>query len=557
MKEITETELPIKHAADAANTTNNVRHANNSMDAKPSATQDVIMQDSSSRASSPQVSTSQDVLKHDERIEHSFVGEAHSTTERQGLSGSESLRAWIIVAAIAAVAFAAVLLLWTRNASSTDQAATKEGVPKAAEASSAADEHAGEHGTAEAAEVRLAPEVLASAGFEYEGVTQRPAIGLLRVTGSVEANPQGTQQVTPLVGGRVDMVTAKVGDRVSKGDLLAVIASPQIAQMHGKLHEARTAYELAERNLTRVRRAENRVAVLSAKARLDEAEATLRRTRKLVELGAGAGKDLIAAETAYKTARAEYDFQNNISLNRELQEARASVETARVDVAHIEDELRALGAPVPTGEDDHRRNTSLVAVRAPASGIVTERTINAGAGIEAGRSLFTISNLSIVFVIANIPEAGIAAVRIGTIAEITAAALNSNVIRARVSYLDPQLDEATRTARARIEISNPGERLRAGMFVEVGFQTATNQATGDEIVVASSAVQQVENRTIVFVPKDDEPGAFEIREIETGGETENYTRVVSGVKVNEKVVTKGSFTLKTQMQKGEMGDHDH
>ena len=175
--------------------------------------------------------------------------------------------------------------------------------------------------------MKLSAEALQSAGIEIEGVTQRPAVALLQTTGTVEANEQQTQQATPLVGGRIDQVRVRLGDRVRAGAVLAVISSPQIAQMHGKLHEAETQRALAERNLERVLRAENRVAVLSAKAKLDEAEATLKRVRRLIELGAGAGKDLIAAETAYKTAKAEYDFQSNISLNREVQEARAAVET--------------------------------------------------------------------------------------------------------------------------------------------------------------------------------------------------------------------------------------
>ena len=472
------------------------------------------------------------------------------SSERRTRVRFKANRTALIIGAIALVAVLAFAFLWSR---SIRNARTNE------QASAAVSEHADEYSGEEAgSEVRLEPETLASAGLEYEGVTQRPAVALLRVTGSVEPNPRGTQAVTPLVGGRVEQVNVAVGDRVGAGTVLATIASPQIAQMHGKLHEANTAYELAQRNLTRVQRAENRVAVLSAKARLDEAEATLRRTRRLVELGAGAGKDLIAAETAYKTAKADYDFQSNISLNRELQEAQAAVETTRVDVGHIRDEMRALGAPVPEGErDDHRRNTSLVIVRAPASGIVTERIVNSGAGIEAGRSLFTISNLSSVYVIANVPEAQIGTLRVGTPAEIRSASLGGNVMRGSISYIDPQLDEATRTARARIEVPNPGERLRAGMFVEVGFQTTTGAGAGEELVVPTSAVQRIENRAIVFVPKEDEPGAFEVREVEIGGESDGYVRVLGGVKMGERVITRGSFTLRTQMQKGEMGDDDH
>lgn len=404
-------------------------------------------------------------------------------------------------------------------------------------------------------EVKLSPEALVAAGIEIEGVTERPAVALLQATGTIEPNQQQSQQATPLVGGRIERVNVSLGDRVRAGAVLAVIASPQIAQMHGKLHEAETQHALAERNLDRVLRAENRVAVLSAKARLDEADATLRRVRRLVELGAGAGKDLIAAETAQRTAKAEYEFQINISLNREVQEARAAVETARVDVSHIRDEMRALGAPVPEGErHSHDNDTSLVAVRAPMSGAIIERLINAGAGVEAGKPLFTIGDYSTVWAIANVPEAQISLVHVGTPVEITAAALGNTTSSGRVAYIDPQLNEDTRTARVRIEMPNTTERLKTGMFVQVSFQAGAS--TGDqELVIQSEALQRIEDRTVVFIPKDQEPGAFEVREVQVGAESGGYTRVLAGLELGQKVVTKGSFTLKTQMMKGELGDH--
>lgn len=484
------------------------------------------------------------------------VVETTNTVERRKFFDPSNKRSIVIVALVAIVALAAVFLLWSRRQSD----ATKAVAVTATTPATDADGHAAgeEHGAEEGAEVHLEPEALVAAGLEYEGVTQRPAVALLRVTGTVEPNPRQTQQVSPLVGGRVERVNVAVGDRVGAGSVIATISSPEIAEMHGKLHEAETAYHLAQRNLQRVQRAENRVAVLSAKAKLDETEATLWRTRRLIELGAGAGKDLIAAEAAYKTAKADYDFQNNISLNRELQEARAAVETTQVDMSHIRDQMRALGVNIEEGErHDHSGNSSLIAVRAPAGGVITERLVNAGAGIAAGTNLFTISNLATVYIIANVPEAQIIALRMGTPAEIRSAALGDTVLRGGVSYIDPQLDEATRTARARIEIANPGERLRAGMFVEVGFQTTTGAATGEELVIPAAAMQRAENKTIVFIPKDDEPGAFEAREIEVGGEADGYVRVLGGLKMGEKVVTKGSFILKTQIQKGEMGEHGH
>lgn len=466
-----------------------------------------------------------------------------------------------------------------------------------------ATEKADTHGAEEGREVKLTPEAMTAAGLEIEGVTQRPAVALLQVTGTVEANPQQTQSVTPLVGGRVERVNVALGERVSQGAALVVIASPEIAQMRGKLREAETQYTLAQRNLARVQRAENRAAVLQAKARLNEAEASLgrakrsveanilaararlseaeatrTRTKRLIELGAGAGKDLVAAEAnykvesanlesalaskevvaaeaAYQTAKAEYDFQSNISLNRELQEAQAAVETARVDAQHIRQELAALGVAVPAGATDTRNSDfALITLRAPASGVVTERMVNAGAGVEAGKTLLTIADYAAVWVIAQVPEANVRLLQPGTPAEIRSAALGGGAWSGRVNYIDPQLNEETRTARVRVEVANPGERLKAGMFVEVGFQAGTGGAAGEELMVPSAAVQRMGEQTIVFVPKDDEPGAFEAREVELGSVSGGYHRVVNGLKAGEKVVTKGSFTLKTQLQKGELGE---
>src|SRR5215470_12784637 len=347
-------------------------------------------------------------------------------------------------------------------------------------------------------EVELTGETLEAAKIEYATVTERPAVSLLRVTGTVEANQQRLQQVTPLVGGRVDRVLVALGDRVRAGAPLAVVASPQIAEMHGKLHESETRLQNAERNLARVQKAENRASVLSAKAILCEAEASLKRTRRLIELGAGAGKDLISAETAYKTAKAEYEFQTNISLNKELAEARAEADTARVDAQHIRGGLRALGAPVSANEQDcHNCDISLVTVRAPISGTVIERSVNAGAGIEAGKPLFTVADISTLWIIANVPEAQVGSLRVGTVAEARSAALGAEVISGRVTYIDPVLSKETRTARVRVEAPNPQERLKVGMFVDIGFQTEVaelGKAVESEMVIPEEAVQRLNER---------------------------------------------------------------
>ncbi|HEX7318528.1 MAG TPA: efflux RND transporter periplasmic adaptor subunit [Pyrinomonadaceae bacterium] len=465
-------------------------------------------------------------------------------------------RSVAVIATVAIVAvFAVIALLLWRSGRASDTTEVKVNA-EAAKAAGGEEHGAGEE-HAEGGEVMLTPEARAAAGIEIEGVTERPAVALLRVTGTVETNQQQTQQVTPLVSGRVEQVRVALGDYVSSGSVIAVISSPEVAEMHGKLREAETRLNSAQRNLQRVQRAESRVAVLQSKARLDEAEATLRRTRRLIELGAGAGKDLIAAEAAHRSAKAEYDYQSNISLNREVQLAQAELDASRTEVNHLRQSLGALGASVPANATSG--NISLVTVRAPVSGKVVERQVNAGAGVQPGSAMFTVANVSTVWVMANVPEAQMQLMRPGAPAEVRSAALGDQVLYGRVGYIDPRLVEETRTGRVRVELPNPGERLRPGMFVEVGFQagTAGGGAGGRELVVREEAVQRIGERTVVFVPKDTEENAFEVREVKIGSVSDGYARIVEGLQLGERVVTKGSFTLKTQMQKGEMGEHDH
>lgn len=472
------------------------------------------------------------------------IDESESLNGITNAHPSSRQRNVIVVASVAVIAVIAifVVLLWSYRRN-TKPPNTGAEVTKGAETKEAG----------EAKEVVLSPEALKTAGIEIAGVTQRPAVALLIVTGAVETNQQQTQQVTPLVGGRVERVNVVLGDRVRTGMVLATIASPEVAEMRGKLREAQTKLQLAQRNLQRVQRAENRVGVLSAKAKLDETEATLRRTRRLIELGVGAGKDLIAAEAAYKTAKAEYDFQSNISLNREVQEAQAEADMARTEVSHLDQSLQALGASA----SGNGASTALISVRAPTSGAITERSVNPGSGVESGKPLFTIANLSTVWVIANVPEAQLGNLHTGTPAEIRSSAIGNAAVAGRVSYIDPQLNQETHTARVRVEVGNAGERLKPGMFVEVGFQAGTGKATGEDLVIPSEAVQKIGDRSIVFIPEENEPGHFKVRDVELGAEVGGFRRVLSGLTLEDKVVTKGSFTLKAQLMKSQFGEDEN
>ncbi len=348
----------------------------------------------------------------------------------------------------------------------------------------------------EANVVRLSPSAAQSAGIAIETVSTSTLTATSHFTGAVEPDQQQLQQVTALTNGRVEQVFAKLGDAVRARSVLATISSPEVAEMHGKL--------------------------LEAEAHLNLTEANLRRTKRLADLGAAAGKDLAAAT--------------------------AEAETARFDVNHLRDALRILGALPENGQ----HNISTVRLVAPIGGVITERMVNPGSGIESGKPLFTIANLSNVWVIASVPEAQIATLRTGAQADVRAASLGNDVVRGTVTYIDPALNEATRAARVRIEVRNPNGRLKVGTFVDATIASASGGHQA--LTVADDAVQRVNEKDVVFVQTAD--NTFAARSVTLGERIDGRRIVTAGLTAGERVATKGSFTLKSQMLKSEFAEGD-
>lgn len=351
---------------------------------------------------------------------------------------------------------------------------------------------------ASADELTVSADILKAAAIETATVTTKPRVERVSASGTIEPNELQIQDVTPLVSGRVERLSVVEGTNVRAGTMLLTMSSPEVAELQGNLR--------------------------AAEARLAEADATLTRTRRLVELGAGAGKDLVAAESTQRAAQAE--------------------------VAQLRQRLAALGGSASSDGTDVASTTS---VRAPSNATVIERLVNPGQWIEAGTAVVKLANLSTVWVMVNLPEARLPAVQVGAPVEIRVAALDNAVIVGKVSYIESQLDPETRTAPVRIEMPNPGQRLRIGMFVEVAIEG--RRTGGDQLMIPSTAVQRIGERTVVFVPLD-ETGKFQIRDVELGAESEGSRLVITGLRAGERVVSKGGFTLKSQLLKGQFGEDE-
>ena len=143
---------------------------------------------------------------------------------------------------------------------------------------------------------------------------------------------------------------------------------------------------------------------------------------------------------------------------------------------------------------------------------------------------------------ASVNEKDFAAVRVGSQASITAPAYPGRNWMGRVTYIQPQLDPATRTAQARIEVANPGESLRIEMYVDVEFSSPG----GSGPIVPEAAVPSIGERQFVFLPVQHSEGTFQLRAVRLGPAANGYYSVLEGLRMQDEVVTDGSFILKAE-----------
>lgn len=371
--------------------------------------------------------------------------------------------------------------------------ASHETAPMSAPASAPAGTATGSSGDVV---VTLSPEAVQRAGLATATVATGAFATDVRVPGVVEPNAYQQVAVTPLVNGRVTRVTAQLGARVRKGDTMAEIYSPAIA-------DARTKY-------------------ISAQAMLDAHDLELQRTEKLVQIGAASRQELerIHAEHAAQIA--------------EVNSARS--------------QLELLGVPAPASHGAQAGDTvsATTGVPAPIDGVVTERNANVGLNVDAATKLFTVVDLSTVWIVADVYERDFSRVRVGSEAAITTPAYPGATRRGRVSYIDPQVNTATRTAKVRIEVANPRGELRLGMFVDVAL--STGEAT-TRVLIPRASIQQIGNRSVVYLTDPQQPGRFVQRAVTLAASSGDQVEVVSGLQPGEIVVSEGSFFIRAEHER--------
>lgn len=187
-----------------------------------------------------------------------------------------------------------------------------------------------------------------------------------------------------------------------------------------------------------------------------------------------------------------------------------------------------------------------VTVYAPASGVVTERFVTQGQAVQSGQTLYTIADLSGVWVNADVRETDAAVLRAGIGADVELASMPGRPFKGMVSYVYPTMNPQTRTVTARISVANAGGQLRPGMFATVHLRSPTRRA----LTVPTSAVVRTGERTLVFV--EFAGGRIEPQEIEIGQSTSEYTEVLAGLEPGQRVVTSAQFLLDSESNLAEV-----
>lgn len=334
-----------------------------------------------------------------------------------------------------------------------------------------------------------------AAGIQVQNISPTEVTDSVVLTGTLEPNQERIASVVPRMPGRIVSAPVRVGARVKAGERLAVIESIEVG-------EAQTVYRQARSEAT-------------------VTQAALARAQRL------AAEEIIA--------------------QKDLQRARSDAERAQASLRAAIDKLRILGVgPAPS----ESRTDALYPVLAPLTGTLTEKHAVVGTHAES-EPLFTVTDLSTVWLEADVYEKDLATVRPGSVASLTVSAYGERPFAGRLTYVAPTMDAASRTVKARIEVPNPDGALKPGMFATARIPSASMAI---RLVLPGAAVTLLNDRMTVFVLT---PQGFQPRAVEGQQGPDGAFEVKGGLQPGEKVAVAGAYALKSRALKSSLAkDND-
>ncbi len=426
--------------------------------------------------------------------------------------------------------------------------------------------------------------IVRKAGIEVERVRRRAMTASISVSAEVEFDATRLTRVSPRVAGVAREVPAQLGDSVAAGDLMAVVDSPALGEAKSRYIERAQNLKLAEADAQRARTisrgtrhmldlctpeaSPKEIREALVESPVGEAKATLLRAHAALQLArAEAGREatllekslssereyqvaqsaLAAAEAEFAALREEIAFdleRTRLATERALEVTRSALEAAERHL-HIlgltPEQIEAIGS-------ETNEMLSRFELRSPVGGRVIERSIATGESVEASDVLFVVADLSTMWLIADVYERDLRQVRDGLAMFFTVDGMPGVSFEGRITWISSQVDDRTRTVRVRAELTNPDGLLRAKMF----GQARIVLHDGEEVVsVPAQAVQTDGCCQLVFVQESET--VFQPRKVTLGASANGFVEVLQGLREGEAVASVGSFLMKTEILKSNIG----
>lgn len=321
----------------------------------------------------------------------------------------------------------------------------------------------------------------------------------IELPGEIVMDADHLAHIMPLLPGVVREVRKKLGETVRKGDVMAVIESRELA-------DAKAAY-------------------LAASERVALAQATFTREKQLWEKG--------------------------ISAKQEYLDAKKGLSEAKIEHRSAEQKLRFLGfsdAFIQDLQKHPERSLIRYVIMAPIDGTVVQKHITIGEKVGGDTEIFTIADLSHVWIDLSVPQKDLVSIKRGQ-KTLISLGFGTPDAEGMISYVSPMADRKTRTALARVVLPNPDRRWRPGLFVKARISVGEVRLP---LVVPKEALQRLENENVVFV---EAKGGYEPRHISVGRSDRSNVEILSGLFAGERYVAKGGFELKGVMMTRDLGAH--
>lgn len=340
--------------------------------------------------------------------------------------------------------------------------------------------------------LKLSAEEIEAGGIKIAPLLEQEVKEQVSVTATIQANKDKLAHVAPRVPGRVTKVMANLGDRVKQGQALAMVDSIEVG-------EAQSAY-------------------------------------------AQASSEHVLAKAGME--RAEKLYADQIIPQKDYLRVRADFEKARTVLRAAGDKRQMLG--IGDRHDSASAGVSVFPVSAPFAGTIIEKKAVIGELAQSDKTLFSVADLSNVWIETNLYEKDVGKVKVGAPASITIAAYPGETFTGKVTYISSMMDKESRTVTARVDVPNPDGRLKLEMFATAAI--ATTGAT-KALLLPEGAVVLIQGQPTAFIQDAD---GFEPRAVDLGEKLHGHVILKAGIKPGEKVVTSGAFALKAKMLKSQI-----